>query len=166
MDAATRLFIRSIIEECDDLTLATLRPDGYPQANTLSYASDGLVIYVGTGRDSVKLRNVRQCPKVSLTIDPPYGDWYEIRGLSMGALAEELVEGSAESLHAADLLTRKFPQVESMPPDVAPLAIAFVKIVPQVISVLDYSRGFGHTELVEVAPEDRSPRDAGTGRSG
>jgi hypothetical protein len=30
----------------------------------------------------------------------------------------------------------------------------FVKIVPKVISVLDYRKGFGHTELVEVASRD------------
>jgi hypothetical protein len=33
-------------------------------------------------------------------------------------------------------------------------AIVFVKIVPKVISVLDYRKSFGHTELVEVRPED------------
>ena len=26
--------------------------------------------------------------------------------------------------------------------------VAFLKITPQLISVLDYSKGFGHTELV------------------
>jgi hypothetical protein len=26
--------------------------------------------------------------------------------------------------------------------------ISFVRITPQIISVLDYSKGFGHTELV------------------
>jgi hypothetical protein len=28
--------------------------------------------------------------------------------------------------------------------------IAVVKVVPEVISLLDYTKGFGHTELVRV----------------
>jgi hypothetical protein len=30
----------------------------------------------------------------------------------------------------------------------------FVKIAPQIISVLDYSKGFGHAELVRVGAQD------------
>jgi hypothetical protein len=41
-----------------------------------------------------------------------------------------------------------------MPPPAEPGSIAFVRIVPKVISVLDYRKGFGHTELVEVLPKD------------
>lgn len=153
MDAATRAFIRNIIDERNDLTLATLRPDGYPQANTLSFASDGLVLYVGTSPDATKLRNIRHCPKVSLAIDVPYRDWSEIRGLSMAAVAEVLTNDTDEYRHAAELLARKFPQVESIP-EIEPNAMAFIRIVPQVISVLDYRKGFGHTELVDVGEQD------------
>jgi hemerythrin-like domain-containing protein len=38
------------------------------------------------------------------------------------------------------------------PPD--PGSIVFVKFVPSVISVLDYSKGFGHTDLVQVGSQD------------
>ncbi|HZP86066.1 MAG TPA: pyridoxamine 5'-phosphate oxidase family protein [Burkholderiales bacterium] len=155
MDAKTKSFILDIINSRNDLTLATLRPDGFPQANTLSYANDGMVLYFGTGRDSQKVRNIQYCKKVSLTIDVPYADWNEIRGLSMGALAEVLPDDSAESAHATQVLTKKYPAVWDMPPpDLA--SILFVKIVPKVISVLDYRKGFGHTELVEVQAGDLS----------
>jgi general stress protein 26 len=154
MDAKTKRFILDILESRNDLTLATLRPDGFPQANTVSYASDGLTLYFGTGRDSQKLRNIQYSRKVSLTIDVPYADWNEIRGLSMGAIAEVLTDDSAESLRAMEALTTKFPAVWEMPPPTEPASIAFVRIVPKVISVLDYRKGFGHTELVEVLPKD------------
>jgi hypothetical protein len=39
MDASIKRFILEIIESRNDLTLATLRPDGFPQANTVSYAA-------------------------------------------------------------------------------------------------------------------------------
>ena len=153
MDPTTRQFILDIIDSRNDLSLATLRPDGFPQANTLSYANDGLVLYVGTGRDSGKVRNIQHCGNVSLTIDVPYADWNEIRGLSMGAVAQVLPDDSAESARAADVLTRKYPAVVGLPAPAA-ASIAFVMIVPKVISVLDYRKGFGHTELVEVRTED------------
>jgi hypothetical protein len=72
----------------------------------------------------------------------------------MGALAEVLTDDSAESLRATEALTKKFPAVWEMPPPAEPGSIAFVRIVPKVISVLDYRKGFGHTELVEVLPKD------------
>jgi hypothetical protein len=153
MDSRTRRFILDIIDSRNDLTLATLRTDGFPQANTVSYASDGLVLYFGTGRDSQKARNIQQCRKVSLTIDVPYVDWSDIRGLSMGALAQVLPDDAADSVRAIDLLTKKFPAVRDLPAPEAS-AIVFVKIVPKVISVLDYRKGFGHTQLVEVRAED------------
>ena len=154
MESKTHRFILDIIDSRTDLTLATLRPDGFPQANTVSYASAGLILYFGTGRDSQKAVNIQSCRNVSLTIDVPYTEWNDIRGLSMGAYAEVLPDDSAESVKAMNLLTRKFPAVRDMPPPADPNSIVFVKVVPKVISVLDYRKGFGHTELVEVAPED------------
>ena len=35
-----------------------------------------------------------------------------------------------------------------------PASVRYVRLTPVVISILDYSKGFGHTELVAVAPED------------
>ena len=84
--------ILDLIKSHAVLTLATLREDGYPQANTVTYANDGLVLYFPTGRDSRKIQNIRYCDKVSLTIDRDYQDWSEIKGLSMAATAEVLGE--------------------------------------------------------------------------
>jgi general stress protein 26 len=153
METKIREFILDIINSRNDMTLATLRPDGFPQANTVSYANDGLALYFAAGRGSQKVRNMQYYKNVSLTIDVPYTDWNEIRGLSMGAVAEILPDDSAESAHATDVLTKKYPQVWDMPPP-EPGTIVFVKVVPKVISVLDYSQGFGHTDLVEVQDDD------------
>jgi general stress protein 26 len=147
MDQPNQDSVIGIIEGAHDLTLATIRPDGYPQATTVSFAHDGLTLYVGIGKHSQKANNIRQNNKVSLTINLPYRDWREIRGLSMSALADILDEPQAVAA-ARECLMRRFPQVtEWAGPDMA-ADIAFLKITPQVISVLDYSKGFGHTELV------------------
>jgi general stress protein 26 len=147
MDQPNKDFVIRVIEGAQDLTLATVRPDGYPQATTVSFAHDGLVLYVGIGRHSQKANNIRQNNKVSLTINLPYKDWREIRGLSMSALAE-LLDDPAAIATAQDCLLRRFPQVSEWGgPDMA-AEVSFLRITPQVISVLDYTKGFGHTELV------------------
>ena len=58
----------------------------------------------------------------------------------------EVLKGRDDVRHAAALLARKFPQWGTVPPE----DVAFVKIVPRVISILDYTQGFGHTDLVRV----------------
>lgn len=154
MDATIKRFILGIVRAQTDLTLATIRPDGYPQANTVSYVSDGLILYFGTVRESQKVRNLQQCNKVSLTIGVPYAEWSEIRALSMGGIAELLADDKSESRHAAELVMRRYSLFLGAPPPGNPSAIAFVKITPQVISVLDYRKGFSGARLVEVAPGD------------
>jgi general stress protein 26 len=149
MDQTNQEFVLDIIGTGKDLTLATIRPDGYPQATTVSYASDGLTIYVGVGKDSQKAHNIRQCNKVSLTINSDYQDWNHIKGLSMGATAEILTD-PAEIRHAADCMLQRFPQVAEWSNSEQNADIAFLKITPQVISVLNYEKGFGHTDLLKV----------------
>lgn len=149
LDDATRQFVLNIIARTQDLSLATVRPDGFPQATVVSYANDGLTLYVGIGLDSQKAHNIRQNPRVSLTITPAYRDWMHIEGVSMAGLAT-LVDNRDEMEHAADCMLRRFPEIKEWTSGVASLPWAgaiFVKIVPTIISVLDYQKGFGHTEL-------------------
>ncbi len=40
------------------MTIATLRPDGWPQATTVAYANEGLTIYFVCGPDSQKATNL------------------------------------------------------------------------------------------------------------
>jgi general stress protein 26 len=146
MDRESEAFILDLLRRYNVLTLATVREDGWPQATTVGYVHDGLTLYVGCGADSQKVRNIRRCDKVSLTVDRDEEDWSRIQGLSMGATAE-VVTDPAERARAAELFLAKFPQLRAMPePD--PSSLAFLKITPKVISVLDYTKGFGHTELV------------------
>jgi general stress protein 26 len=84
MDNTSRQEIVAILGSANDMTIATIRPDGYPQATTVSYVNDGMNIYFGTAVDSQKARNIAVCDKISLTINLPYATWDEIRGVSMG----------------------------------------------------------------------------------
>ena len=147
MDQPSKDFILHVIDGARDLTLATVRDDGYPQATTVSYAHDGLTLYVGIGRQSQKAHNIRHNNKVSLTINLPYRQWNEIRGLSMCAHAE-LLQDLQDVDRAKESLMRRFPQVANWGGPNMAGEVAFLRITPQMISVLDYTKGFGHSELV------------------
>jgi general stress protein 26 len=101
---------------------------------------------VGIGKHSQKADNVRHNNKVSLTINLPYQDWREIKGVSMSALADIMEDGAGADTARACLL-RRFPQIAQWGDPALASEVAFLKITPQVISILDYSKGFGHTEL-------------------
>lgn len=149
MDQTKRQFVLDIISNANDLTLATIRPDGYPQATTVSYANDGLTLYVVVDKHSQKADNIRHCDKVSLTINPDYQDWSHIKGISMGAKAE-IVNDPKEIEYAGECILRKFPQAKEWMQGSENTAPAFLKITPVVISVLNYEKGFGHTDLVKA----------------
>ncbi|MFT5533059.1 MAG: nitroimidazol reductase NimA-like FMN-containing flavoprotein [Burkholderiaceae bacterium] len=151
MDTRQHHFIRRIIDIGKDMTLATIRPDGFPQATTVSYASDDLILYVGIGSRSQKASNIRHCNKVSLTINASYVDWDDIQGISMSAYASILDDPDAVR-HATERMVRRYPQVAKWS-DGDPSAstdILLLEIRPMVVSMLDYRQGFGHTELVTL----------------
>ena len=61
--------ILEILAENRILTLATLRPDGWPQATTVGDANRGLTISFMTGKDTQKAKNLARDNRVSLTVD-------------------------------------------------------------------------------------------------
>ncbi|MBV9288088.1 MAG: pyridoxamine 5'-phosphate oxidase family protein [Hyphomicrobiales bacterium] len=148
MDSATRDKIVAILEGGSEMTIATVRPDGFPQATTVSYVHDGLTLYFGTAAGSQKARNIDLCDKVSLTVTLPYDRSEEILGLSMGARAARVTDRD-EIAQVGRLMLKRFPQGADFGPDEAD-SIAIFAVKPVVVSVLDYRNGIGHTELVTV----------------
>jgi general stress protein 26 len=149
MDPALRKEIVSILDEANDLTIATVREDGYPQATTVSYVNDSLTIYFGCAVESQKAQNLARSGKVSFTVNLPYANWSEIRGLSIGGRAERVTD-PREIDQVAQLMFQKFPQIAPYAPTELEGIVLF-RIIPEIISVLDYRKGFGHTDLVKVA---------------
>jgi hypothetical protein len=151
--------IAAILREGKDLTLATLMPDGAPQATTVSYASEGFEVYFGCGAASRKAQNLAADPRVALTVNLPYQDWMQIRGLALSGRAERLTGGD-DIAHASVLFLEKFPDVAQYAagadgPD-GMQDIVFFRVRPEIVSILDYRQGFGHTELVRMGPAARA----------
>jgi nitroimidazol reductase NimA-like FMN-containing flavoprotein (pyridoxamine 5'-phosphate oxidase superfamily) len=149
LDDAIRTRILSLLDEHRIMTLATLRPDGWPQATTVGYVSEDLTLYFLCGLESQKARNLARDNRVSLTIDHDTSNIMEITGLSMAAHAFPVTD-RAEAEKVLGLLPLKYPeQTAPFPLEMPkPGEVSLFRVVPTVISVLDYSKGFGHTELV------------------
>lgn len=148
MDKAMEQKILDLLARHRIMTVATLRPDGWPQATTVGYGNDGLILYFLCGLDSQKAANLAQDDRVSLTIDHDTDQVMEIAGLSMAARAETVAD-PAEAKRALDLILSRYPEQQSFPlavPD--PEDVRIVRLMPVVISVLDYAKGFGHSDLV------------------
>jgi nitroimidazol reductase NimA-like FMN-containing flavoprotein (pyridoxamine 5'-phosphate oxidase superfamily) len=148
VDEGIRRKILTLLEQHRIMTIATLRPDAWPQATTVGYANDGLTLYFLCGPDSQKAANLARDDRVSLTIDNDTPQVMEITGLSMAARAKVVVDPS-EGEKALRLLMSKYPPQGSLPLPMPTAAhVRIFRVTPTVISVLDYSKGFGHTDLV------------------
>lgn len=148
MNEEIRRKILTLLDQHRIMTIATLRPDGWPQATTVGYASDGLTLYFLCGPDSQKAANLARDDRVSLTIDHDTPQVMAITGLSMAAHAHTVVD-PAEGEKALRMLMQKYPEQGSLPlPMPTPADVRIFRVTPTVISVLDYSKGFGHTDLV------------------
>lgn len=155
MSADLEALIREIIRTHRVLTLATVRPDGWPQATTVGYASEGTTLYFLCAAESQKAANIAQCNKVSLTIDDDPDDIMSLKSLSMAARAE-FVTDSSRFPEIFRMLVSKYPQARDLPiPD--PSTVRYVRLTPTIVSVLDYSKGFAHTDLVELPMSQPRP---------
>ena len=149
MDHDLRALVAELLAANQVLTLATLREDGWPQANTLAYASEGLTLYAATGADSAKVLNIRRDPRVSLTVDAGLANWASLRGVSMAAHARVL-DSRSEIQRVARLLKKRFPSLADFSDPERDRGWAFLRLEPRVISVIDYTRGFGHSVLAKL----------------
>ena len=130
------------------MALATIRPDGYPQATTVYYIHDELTLYFAIDAASQKAGNIKLNNKVSVVIASEDQDFYKLRGFSMSGIATRVVDDRrAEELSLR--LFRAFPQSKRFVPE-DPKQLAVFEITPVAVSLVDYTSGFGKTYLIEL----------------
>jgi nitroimidazol reductase NimA-like FMN-containing flavoprotein (pyridoxamine 5'-phosphate oxidase superfamily) len=150
MDDSLRDKILALLNEHRIMTVATLRADGWPQATTVGYANEGMTIWFLCGLESQKAKNLARDDRVSITIDHDTADIMAITGLSMAARAHRVTD-RREAEKVIRMLPLKYPDAA---PDTASLKmpnpdeVALFRVEPKIISVLDYTKGFAHTDLV------------------
>lgn len=141
--------IIDLLNEYRIMTIATNRPDGWPQATVVGYANDGLFIYCLIARAGQKWANILRDPRVSISIAKDTRDPMHIKGLSMAARAAEVTD-AAERERVGALIVQRYPEYKTMPSPAA-MEMPMVRFTPEIVSILDYTKGFGHTDLVRTA---------------
>src|ERR1700756_4039714 len=94
MDASLRTKILELLDQHRLMSVATNRPDGWPQATTVGYVNDGLTLYFLCAPQSQKAQNLARDDRVSLTIDHDTPQVMDITGLSMAAHAKAVTDTS------------------------------------------------------------------------
>ena len=132
------------------MALATLRADGWPQATMVSYANEGLLLYFIISRHSQKFANIDRDSRVSIVVGRDFEDPSDIRALSIAANASE-VRDPRQRDRAIKLILARHPALAKLGgPDLSHSAV--MRAYCSIVTVLDYSKGFGHADLLTVGP--------------
>jgi len=139
-----------ILSENRVMAISTLRRDGWPQTTMVSYANEDILIYFIVSRQSQKFANIERNDRVSLAIGRDVDDPSAIRAVSIAARASE-VRDPKQRERAVKLLLERHPGLQKLErPE--PGHSAVMRANPDIITILDYSKGFGHADLLTVGP--------------
>jgi len=132
------------------MAIATLRPDGWPQATMVSYANEGLLLYFVVSRASQKYANIERDSRVSIVVGRDFEDPALIKALSIAANASE-VRDPKQRERAIELILKRHPNLAKLGrPNLEHSAV--MRAYCSIVTILDYSKGFGHADLLTVSP--------------
>src|SRR5215217_3755308 len=66
------------------MTIATVRPDGWPQATIVGYANEGWSLYFLIYRDSQKFENITRDNRVAITVGSELSEIRQIKAVYAG----------------------------------------------------------------------------------
>jgi len=139
-----------ILDQYRLMALATLRADGWPQATMVNYANDGLLLYFIISKNSQKYANINRDSRVSIVIGRDFDNPADIKALSIAANASE-IRDPAQRERAIHLVLERHPGLAKFGgPDLKQSAV--MRAYCSIVTILDYSKGFGHADLLTVGP--------------
>lgn len=135
------------------MSLATSGPDG-PHAANVFYARDGFALVWVSDPESRHSADLEAEPRAAATVAPDYDDFPAIRGVQIAGSARRLVDAS-ELASARVWLEARYPflQTASGGPQAlreAYARVAFYRLEPERLTLIDNSRGFGHKDTLRV----------------
>jgi len=130
------------------MTIATVRPDGWPQTTMVGYANEGWRIYFLIYRSSQKFENISKDNRVSVSVGHEPGSLRDIKAVYAGCNAEEVTD-LTEKNHAWKLLAERHPNLTDLAPP-GKDEVATMRADCKHVSILDYSQGLGHTEALTL----------------
>jgi hypothetical protein len=144
--------ILSVLQRHRVMAISTLRPDGWPQTTMVSYVNHGVILYFLISRTSQKFKNITADDRVSIAIGADAAVPAQLEGLSMAARAIELRDEPYRSQFLADLSARHPGYFDAATLDMK--ASALIRALPEVISIVDFSKGLGHEDYVTVGADE------------
>jgi nitroimidazol reductase NimA-like FMN-containing flavoprotein (pyridoxamine 5'-phosphate oxidase superfamily) len=136
-----------ILSENRVMAVATLRPDGWPQATMVGYMHDGLTLYFAIARGSQKLANIQHDSRISIAIGRHDANGPDLRGLSIAAEATEVTDAD-EVRRLNAMLIQRYPEQAVFAPRGA--SVAVMKATPTVMSVIDPQSGLDGPALLQT----------------
>lgn len=124
------------LREQNTLTLATVSRSGVPRATTLTYAQEGMNLYVWMHPEATAVANIEQNPLVAFSIDQYTSNWTETRGIQGTAECRVIVRAD-EISHVVELFVQKFPGLDRTPPR----NISFFRITPTELQTIEGTDG-------------------------
>jgi nitroimidazol reductase NimA-like FMN-containing flavoprotein (pyridoxamine 5'-phosphate oxidase superfamily) len=132
------------------MAVATLRPDGWPQNTIVGYANDGMTIYFLIFRTSQKFGNIAHDERVAIAIGEQPSNIHFAEAVYASARAAEVTD-PGERERAWQLLVQRHPNLGRDAPDADVTAIMRARC--EHVSVLDYNKGLGHTDSLDLPQE-------------
>ncbi len=155
-----------LLNEHRVMSIATIRPDGWPQATMVGYVNDGFMLYCFVAPNAQKYANILRDPRVSISIGSDARQPLNIKGLSLAGRASAVAD-QGEFDYVSGLRLKRYPEYAVLPPPIfhggalsriAPQpsldGVVLLRIAPEIFSVLDYSKGFGHSDLIAFSERD------------
>lgn len=139
-----------ILDQNRIMAISTVRPDGWPQSTLVGYANEDILIYFIVSRQSQKLANIQKDDRVSLVIGRDFHDPSTIKALSIAAHASEISDAKQRE-RAVNTLLERHPGLKKLELP-APSHSAVMRAYPEIITILDYSKGFRHADVLTVSP--------------
>ena len=130
------------------MSIATVRPDGWPQSTIVGYANEGWRLYFLIYRTSQKFENISNDNRISVSVGHEPRELRDIKAVYAGCNAREVTD-TKERSHAWQLLAERHPNLTDLAP---PQNDEVATMVAQCryVSTLDYSKGLGHSESLTI----------------
>lgn len=153
----------TILNDNRIMTIATVRPDGWPQATMVGYANQGFRLYFLIHRTSQKFDNIGHNNRVAIIVAREPAKLWDVKAVYAGCSVHEVTD-PAERSRAWQLLAKRHPNLTDLTPP-EEVEVATMAADCKHVSVLDYSQGLGHTEALTVSdqlPDAQTASDAGS----
>ena len=143
--------LRAFLAEHTTLTLATIGPDGEPQAADLYYAeTDDLTLYFVSVANSRHASNLARQPRVAATVHARATHWRDIRGVQLEGTCTHVA--GPERAAAWARYTAKFPFVLADAALAGALQkVEMYRITPHWLRWIDNRVGLGHYQEWVIA---------------